>query len=215
MRTFILADNQDITRIGMLSFINDMPGLASNILEAKNKKELTRLLLAHPDAVIILDYVLFDLAGIEDMIITHERFHRTDWILISSELTETFIRHIYHNKAFSILLKEIQADEIKRALLQSVRSEQYICRQISNLIQSYNPDKQNNRQNLTHTETEILKLIARGYSTKEIATQRISSVHTIITHKKNIFRKLEVNTVYEATKYALKAGLIDSAEYYI
>ncbi|MFR0836880.1 MAG: response regulator transcription factor [Barnesiella sp.] len=122
---------------------------------------------------------------------------------------------MYHNKAFSILLKEIQADEIKRALLQSVRSEQYICRQISNLIRSYNPDKQNNRQNLTHTETEILKLIARGYSTKEIATQRISSIHTIITHKKNIFRKLEVNTVYEATKYALKAGLIDSAEYYI
>lgn len=77
MRTFILADNQDITRIGMLSFINDMPGLASNILEAKNKKELTRLLLAHPDAVIILDYVSFDLAGIEDMIIIHERFHRT------------------------------------------------------------------------------------------------------------------------------------------
>ncbi len=50
---------------------------------------------------------------------------------------------------------------------------------------------------------------------KEIAALRNSSVHTIITHKKNLFRKLEVNNIYEATKYALKAGMIELVEYYI
>jgi len=40
-------------------------------------------------------------------------------------------------------------------------------------------------------------------------------MHTIMTHRKNIFRKIEVNNVHEATKYAMKAGLIDLAEYYI
>jgi len=54
-----------------------------------------------------------------------------------------------------------------------------------------------------------------GMTTKEIAEKRISSFHTVNTHRKNIFRKLEVNNVHEATKYALRAGLIDSAEYYI
>jgi DNA-binding NarL/FixJ family response regulator len=68
---------------------------------------------------------------------------------------------------------------------------------------------------LTPTETEILKDIALGLTTKEIAEKRFSSFHTINTHRKNIFRKLGVNTVHEATKYALRAGLIDSAEYYI
>jgi len=58
-------------------------------------------------------------------------------------------------------------------------------------------------------------LIARGLSVKEIAAERISSTHTIITHKKNIFRKLGVNNVYEATKYALRAGLVEMVEYYI
>ena len=43
----------------------------------------------------------------------------------------------------------------------------------------------------------------------------LASVHTIISHKKNIFRKIEVNNVYEATKYALHAGLVDLMEYYI
>jgi len=52
-------------------------------------------------------------------------------------------------------------------------------------------------------------------TTKEIAEKRFSSFHTINTHRKNIFRKLGVNNVHEATKYALRAGLVDSAEYYI
>lgn len=69
--------------------------------------------------------------------------------------------------------------------------------------------------NLTKTETEILKDIALGMTTKEIAEKRFSSFHTVNTHRKNIFRKLGVNNVHEATKYALRAGLVDSAEYYI
>ena len=52
-------------------------------------------------------------------------------------------------------------------------------------------------------------------TTKEIAVKRFSSFHTVNTHRKNIFRKLGVNNVHEATKYALRAGLVDSAEYYI
>ena len=68
---------------------------------------------------------------------------------------------------------------------------------------------------MTDTEKEILKEIAIGRTTKEIAANRNLSFHTIITHRKNIFRKLEVNNVHEATKYAMRAGLIDMAEYYI
>ena len=68
---------------------------------------------------------------------------------------------------------------------------------------------------LTATEKEILKEIAMGKTTREIATLRFVSVHTIMTHRKNIFRKLEVNNVHEATKFAMRSGLVDMAEYYI
>ena len=68
---------------------------------------------------------------------------------------------------------------------------------------------------LTKTETEILIDIANGMTTKEIAERRFSSFHTVNTHRKNIFRKLKVNNVHEATKYAIRAGLIDTAEYNI
>jgi DNA-binding CsgD family transcriptional regulator len=67
----------------------------------------------------------------------------------------------------------------------------------------------------TVTEREILKLMALGKTTKEIAAERFLSVYTVMTHRKNIFRKLEVNNVHEATKYALRAGIVDVVEYYI
>ena len=70
-------------------------------------------------------------------------------------------------------------------------------------------------QVLRKTETEILKDIALGLTTKDIAEKRFSSFHTINTHRKNIFRKLSVNNVHEATRYALRAGIVDEAEYYI
>ena len=68
---------------------------------------------------------------------------------------------------------------------------------------------------LTNTEKIILKEIALGKTTKEIAAERNLSFHTINSHRKNIFRKLEVNNVHEATKYAMRAGVVDMAEYYI
>ena len=68
---------------------------------------------------------------------------------------------------------------------------------------------------LTETETEIVRAIAQGKTTKEIANERFSSVHTINTHRKNIFRKLGINSAHEVIKYALRAGLVYSSEFYI
>jgi len=62
---------------------------------------------------------------------------------------------------------------------------------------------------------EIVKAIALGKTTKEIAEERISSIHTVNTHCKNIFRKLGINTAHEAVKFALREGLIDTCEFYI
>ena len=56
---------------------------------------------------------------------------------------------------------------------------------------------------------------ATGKTTKEIAAERNLSFHTVNSHRKNIFRKLGVNNAHEATKYAMKAGIVDLVEYYI
>ena len=70
-------------------------------------------------------------------------------------------------------------------------------------------------KNLTFSEIEIIKMIADGLTTKEIAFRRNISYHTVSTHRKNIFRKTEVSNASELIIYAIKAGLINNIEYYI
>lgn len=216
MKTILLADNQDITRTGIFYLCQKMPDIA-RIEEVTNRKDLLSALTVCPEAVVILDYTLFDLISTDDLLILQSRFKKARWILFSEELSEDFIRRlIFSSEAFSIVMKDASLDEIQTSLHCALRGERFICYRITNLLFNRKRELEpKERLTLTITEREILKSIALGKSTKEIAAERFSSIHTITTHRKNIFRKLEVNNVHEATKYALRAGIIDAAEYYI
>lgn len=215
MRTLVIADNQDITKAGILYLTDKMPEIGL-VTEAADKKELLRLLVRYLDAVVLLDYTLFDLNSADELIILQERFKRISWILFSEELSEDFIRRIiFSSETFSIVLKDSFLEEIRTAIFSAFRSQRFICNRINNLLSDRKAGQQKEHPVLTSTETEILKSIALGKTTKEIAAERFSSIHTITTHRKNIFRKIEVNNLHEATRYALRAGIIDSAEYYI
>ena len=68
---------------------------------------------------------------------------------------------------------------------------------------------------LTASETEIVRLIAQGMTTKEIAAQKFLSFHTVMTHRRNILRKLGVSNASELIMYAVSSGIIDTIEYNI
>ena len=137
-------------------------------------------------------------------------------LLFSEDLSIDFARQIAaESYSFSIVMKESPLSEIREALHYATEGRRFICQRMAEMLLAPQNAPADDTVKLTKTETEILKCIALGMTTKEIAERRFSSFHTINTHRKNIFRKLGVNNVHEATKYALRAGLIDSAEYYI
>ena len=181
-----------------------------------DKTELIEQLRPHGDAIVVLDYTLFDIIDIEELEILHERFPLAKWILFSFDLSSDFVRRaIALSSLFSVLLKDSPLSEIRDCLRYAARGQRYICQRMAEILLAPAQDRMAEDIRLTRTETEILKDIAQGMTTREIAERRFSSFHTVNTHRKNIFRKLGVNTVHEATKYALRAGLVDSAEYYI
>ena len=211
MREYIIADNQDISKAGMMFLLSRQKDV-SVLLEADNKAELIQQLRLYPQAVVILDYTLFDFAGADELIVLQERFKEADWILFSDELSINFLRQVL----FSSMAKE----EIMSALQCASRKQRYICNHVSNLLLSGTASSAASPATvddhlLTQTEKNILKEIALGKTTKEIAAEKNLSFHTINSHRKNIFRKLGVNNVHEATKYAMRAGIVDLAEYYI
>jgi DNA-binding NarL/FixJ family response regulator len=68
---------------------------------------------------------------------------------------------------------------------------------------------------LTASEIEIIRLIADGMTTKEIAVRKHISFHTVMTHRKNIFRKAHVNNASELVMFAIRSGIIESVDYQI
>ena len=217
MREYIIADNQDITKAGMMFLLSKQKEV-SLLLEADNKMELVQLLRIHPQAVVILDYTLFDFSGADELIILQERFKESDWLLFSDELSIGFLRQVlFSSNAFGVVLKDNSKEEIMSALQCASRKERFICNHVSNLLLSGsgNVNTASAVHTFTPTEKIILKEIASGKTTKEIAAEKHLSFHTINSHRKNIFRKLGVNNVHEATKYAMRAGIVDLAEYYI
>ena len=214
MRNYILADNQELTRFALESIIRQYE--TATVYRATDKAGLVALLKEHESAVVLLDYTLFDFADEDQLLIVAERFLLSQWILISDELTPRFLRRVvYSSHQFSIVFKDGSLKDVRDALDAVVRHGRFISQRALEVIINHQQDDQDRPSVLTETETEIVRAIAQGKTTKEIATERFSSIHTITTHRKNIFRKLGINTAHEAVKYALRAGLVDSSEFYI
>ena len=214
MGKFILADNQELTRFALESLLKKDE--ENVVYKASDKAGLVELLKEHESAVVILDYTLFDFSDEDQLLIVAERFSLSDWILVSEELTPRFLRRmVYSSHQFSIIFKDGPLQEVREALEAVGRHQRFISQRALEVIISQQQEEEEQPSVLTATETEIVKAIAQGKTTKEIANERFSSIHTITTHRKNIFRKLGINTAHEVVKYALRAGLIDSSEFYI
>ena len=214
MRKYILADNQELTRFALESLLRQDE--ENVVYKASDKAGLVALLKEHESAVVLLDYTLFDFADEEQLLIVAERFNLSDWILISDDLTPQFIRRVvYSSHQFSVVFKDGPLSEVREALSAVDRHTRFLSQRALESIINQQQEEDKSDHILTQTETEIVKAIAQGKTTKEIAAERFASVHTITTHRKNIFRKLGINTAHDVIKYALRAGLVDSSEFYI
>jgi DNA-binding NarL/FixJ family response regulator len=213
-KTLILADNQPITAAGIISLWNSMYS-ENEVFVAKDKKELLALLAKCPSALVVLDYTLFDMPGLETLLIIGLRFPQVRWLLFSDDLSDAFLHRIVLEKQFSIVLKDASLEEIKQPLQLSygLIKKQYLCERVRTILNGRKDTL--DKLALTATEKEILKAIAQGKTSQMIADERCSSIHTISTHRKNIFRKIGVNNLLEATKFAVQMGIVDMSEYYI
>lgn len=213
MGNYILADNQDLTRFATECLIRR--DADSVVRRAIDRAGLLEYLKENENSVVVLDYTLFDFADEEQLLIISERFRMAGWVLLSDELTPKLIRHlVYSSHAFSIVFKDSPLRELREAIQAAGQNSRYICQRAMEIILAQAQEDEE-KDVLTQTEMEIVKAIAQGKTTREIASERFSSVHTINTHRKNIFRKLKVNTAHEAIKYALRAGWVDQNDFYI
>ena len=185
------------------------------IFRVETTSELQGKLDDYPDALVVLDYALFDFVSMYQMLNLKSAAKKSTWLLFSDELSGHFLRYVLITEpTINVVMKHDSQNEVMNALHNTINNIPYVCDSAEQILNN-KPATDVISVKLTTSEKMILHEIALGKTTKEIAYEKNLSFHTVNSHRKNIFRKLEINNVHEAIKYAIRAGIFDVAEYYI
>lgn len=214
-KNIIIYDRQAITRIGISALVAQI-NPSSSVDFVYTKEELVKKLIIQSDSLVVLDYTLSDFNSIDGLLNIDARFEHVHWILFSEELSVSFLKRVVlADESFSVILKTAELEDIKSAINKGLRGTSFIAPQVKDILQDSSKDESLKQEVLTQTEQEIIKEIILGRKTKEIASLRNISTHTVLTHRKNIYRKLAINNAQELTRYALRAGIVDVLDYQI
>jgi DNA-binding NarL/FixJ family response regulator len=212
----IIADSQFLIVESLKSILSSSEKF-SILGIAGTKQELSGMLMNTESAVLIIDPQQLDFSGLDDLKIIKQDFPRISILILTQAVTKTEFVELRKAGINNIIFKTTGKEELFAAIEASFKGKKYYTPDLLDLVvdNSEVPQIDEESRNLTHSEIEIVKLIASGYTTKEIAGQRNVSFHTVNTHRKNIFRKLGVNNASELIMQAIKSGWIDNIEYYI
>jgi DNA-binding NarL/FixJ family response regulator len=209
----IIADTQILAVEGLKALLGKKYNISGVVT---SKIELFRTLKDKAPRLLILDYVLLDFEGYDDLREIKRAYPGMGIIILTNnpgrnEITE------YHNIGINnILHKLLETNELYECIESILKGRKFYSGVVLDMLFESN-DKKNTAATaqLTASEIEIVRLIAEGLTNKEIASRKILSIHTIMTHRKNILRKLGVSNASELIMYAIKSGIIDNIEYHI
>jgi DNA-binding NarL/FixJ family response regulator len=212
----LIADSQFlITESLKIILQNDGRFLVNKIVTEKN--ELIEALKLNKTEVLIIDPSIVDIAGFAELNEIKGGFPGLKLLIITNSVTRKELHEFNTIGINNIMLKTEGREEIIEALNAAVKGKKHYSNELMDLLFESNEKKFFGEETgqLTNSELEIVRLIADGLTTKEIAARRFISFHTVISHRKNIFRKLGVTSISELIIYSIKAGWINTIEYYI
>ena len=207
----MVVDEHKILREGLSTLIAKQPDMEI-IGEATDGREALQLLDKLMPDLILMDVTMPNLNGIEATRKIKSRKPDIEVIALSLHSDRRYVLGMIDAGASGYLLKECAFDELVRAINTVMAKKKYLSPGISDiLIEEYvkktTQDKPTIYSKLTPREREILQLIAEGKNTKEIARYLFISVKTVETHRRHIKKKLQVQSVAELTKIAIREGL--------
>jgi len=207
----LLADDHKITRQGLRSLLEKQRDMEV-VAEAENGRTAVRLAAEMAPDVVIMDVTMPNLNGAEA---TRQILSRTPDIKIialSMHSDTLFVTEMLKSGASGYLLKDCAFEELTRAIRAVIDNKTYLSPSISGVVvEDYlhrlSKADFSNSDVLSDREREVLQLMSEGNSTKQVALKLHISTKTVETHRRQIMSKLDIHTVAELTKYAIRKGL--------
>ena len=204
--TIILADDHAMLREGIRKIIERIEG-ALITGEVNDGLELLELLKKSSPNLVILDISMPNLRGLEAIREIKKTYPQVKILVLTMHKKKEFLRQALRDGADGFLLKEDAGSELIRAV-QTVRNGgKYLSPLLSNVLTSLAVEEEKTEV-LTMREREVLKLLAEGKRTKEIAAALYISPHTVRRHRSNIMEKLNIQNLADLVKYAISQSYI-------
>ena len=207
----ILADDHKMFLQGLSSMLNEHSEMEV-IGEAHNGERAIQLALELKPDLVIMDVSMPGINGIDATTKILQINPGIKIITLSTYLNKSFVTEMLKAGASGYVLKEQAFDELVQAIMAIVKGEKYLSSKVAGiLVDDYlqRNDKSVKDLNITLTgrETEVLKCLAEGMTTKEIALQSNVSIQSVDTVRRNLMVKLDINNFADLIKYAIRQGL--------
>lgn len=205
----LLADDHEIVREGLRSLIAGQPDLEV-VAEASTGREAVLLTRRHNPDVIIMDISMPDLNGMDATCLCIEAIPAVKVIALSMHSDSHYVMGMLKAGAKGFILKEGVFKELIQAIRAANNHELYLSPKVAGVVVNdaiREPGAPPSKPQLTVREREVLQMIAEGRPTRKISEALNISIKTVEARRKNIMDKLNLHSIAELTKYAIKIGL--------
>src|SRR5882724_7613860 len=212
----LVADDHDIIRRGLKQLLTAKPGWEV-VAEAKNCREAVTLAEQFKPEIVVMDISMPELNGLEAARRIKKALPKTEIVILTLHFSDQLVHDIVEAGARAYIMKsDADRDLIAAVEALSHRRSFFTPKAAEMVLNGFRkrnaaPDTvQEFRNRLTPREREIVQLLAEGKSSKEVAVGLGISVKTAETHRANIMRKLEIHSVSELVRYAVKNQIIEA-----
>jgi two-component system, NarL family, response regulator NreC len=205
----LLVDDHAVVRQGFKMILAAQPDMEI-VGEAGNGREALDLAGQLQPDVIVMDVAMPELNGIEATRRVADVSPRTRVLALSMHKDSVYVREILRAGARGYLLKDSISSDLLAAVRAIARGEGYLSPGVSDaVLNDYRRHVTDPIDLLTSREREVLQMIAEGKTNKDIATVLNLSVYTVDAHRGRIMEKLNVHSVTDLVRFAVRCGLVD------
>jgi DNA-binding NarL/FixJ family response regulator len=212
----LIADDHDVMRQGTQSVIERQPGWEVCGFASTGREAVRKAAELEPD-IVIMDMTMPELNGLDAAIQIRRCAPKTEILMFTGHATDQLIREVFGAGVKSFINKAEAHTCLVEAIESLARHKPFFTNDVSEILFSNilnraegSRDSIEPGQRLSMREREIVQLLAEGKSNKEVAEALAISVRTAETHRANILRKLNLNSVADLVRYAIRNKIIEA-----
>jgi DNA-binding NarL/FixJ family response regulator len=207
----LLVDDHRLMREGLRKILESTPGIEV-VGEAEDGRSALAAVAEERPEVVVMDVGMAGMNGIDATQRLRKDHPEVRVVALSTHADKRYVRNMIRAGASAYVLKESASEDLLRAVRAAAQGEHYLSPQITgSLLESWTtpmvPESSSVYEVLGAREREVLRHLAEGKTSKEIATQLGLSIKTVETHRRNITQKVGIHSIAELTKYAVREGL--------